>query len=123
MAKAEPTLAGLDGAGKLGRLDRRPWVGDGEGTAGAGRLRTNCAVASQSEPETILLGGVSLRQIQFLYPNFGFQGSIASTPHPSKSAEFRVASVARRERATAAIAASKALIGRPARRRVAAMSA
>jgi len=91
--KAEPTLAAFGEAGKFGRLIDRLGVGDGDGKAAGD------------------------------YRKFAVHGSITSTPHPSKSAKFRVANVAPRERAMAAIAASKALIGRPARRRVAPMSA
>jgi len=49
------------------------------------------------------------------YPN----GSMTSTPHPSKSRTFLVATVASLERATAAIWASICEIGRPERRRAA----
>ena len=51
------------------------------------------------------------------------QGSINSNRQPAKSPTFRVASAAPRERAIAAMRASASEIGRPARRRPAAMSA
>jgi hypothetical protein len=53
----------------------------------------------------------------------GAQGSITSMPVPWKSGKLRVASVAARDRQTAAVSASKPGIGFPARSRVLAMVA